>query len=304
MSDFVAYTELYGSETKTLLTDENSVVWCSGDRLSIFQGANIADTYEVSESSVGKSEGSFSLVSDNSGEVNGDFTSGVEISANIAVYPFDDDLDCSSVNVSEDQEGVLSYTISNVSIPSTQSYTENSFASGSFPMVAVTSSMGDHTLKFKNLLGAIELNLRGTCIVKSIAISGNKGEILAGEAEVVAYVGDAKPEITMLQEGSESVILDCGDGVGLNQAEATRFIIAIPPTDFVTGFTVTITDDEENEMVLENMAPNQVLRSSILKMPKLTIPLTKPDDIIVFEDALVEEMCLAAFDTNEDDELS
>lgn len=302
--DFLAVTESYEKDTRTALTEENRVVWSEGDQLAIFQAANIADTYEISEESVGGTEGVFSLVNDNSGDINGDFSSGMEINANIAVYPYEDDLNCSTNVLEESTEGKVSYTISNVTLPAIQEYVENSFSNGVFTMVAVTGSVADHNLKFKNVLGALKLQLCGTCTVKSIEVVGNKGEVLAGDAVIVAYPGEDAPTVSMAEDGEKSVILDCGDGIELDPAAPTSFIVALPPVNFVAGFTVKITDTEDNEMILENKAPNVIERSSILKMPKLSIPLTQPDDIIVFDDGIVEELCLAAFDTNKDNELS
>lgn len=48
-------------------------------------------------------------------------------------------------------------------------------------MVAVTNSMTDYNLKFRNINGALKLQLYGEYSVKKIKIEGNNGEILADD---------------------------------------------------------------------------------------------------------------------------
>lgn len=304
-SDFIATIENFDSQTKTSLTPENKIVWSSGDRLAIFQGSTIADTYAVNESFVGKSEGSFSLVSDNSGSLNSDFSSGMEIPANIAIYPYMEGLGCASINISETSSGTSSYSISNITIPDTQIYTENSFPEGAFPMVAVTTSITDHRLKFRNVFGAMKLQLYGTGTIKSITIEGNNGEILSGEAQITAYSGSSAPVITLTNEDATSVTLNCGEsGIALKNTGITDFIIALPPVKFEKGFTVTITDTEDIETVINATVENEVKRSFILRMPVVRLPLIDLDADITFEDEEVKEACVTAFDTDGDGELS
>ena len=291
--------------TKTSMTKDNDIVWSKGDRIAIFQGANVADTYMVKNECAGTSTGIFTLVSDNS-DVNGDFSSGMEIPANIAVYPYMDGLGCSRASVSDDGMTSDSYTISGFEFPAVQQYSANSFPQESFTMVAVTSSMADHNLRFRNVIGALKLQLCGTCKVKSIKLEGNKEEKIAGAASITAFPGTDTPEISLSASAGKSITLDCGEGVQLSATEPTVFIIAAPPTKFIGGFTVTVTDTDGVEMPIKAYATNEIKRSSVLKMPAVTIPITEEDipDNIVFEDEVMKEMCVKAFDTNGDGELS
>lgn len=304
--DFVASVEDFDSVTKTSLSPDNHVVWSLGDRLAIFQGANIADEYQVKDGCAGKTQGTFSIVEDQSGDINGDFSSGMEIPANIAFYPYQNGLECSAGEVSDGESGTISYTITNVNIPAQQVYVPGSFPQGSFPMVAVTSSMQDHNLRFRNVAGALKLQLLGTCSVKSITLSGNKGEKISGEGEVVAYSGTDVPKIRMLEDNGTSITLDCGeDGVQLNTSSPTVFIIAVPPTNFVGGFTVTVTDTDCNKMPVKTYLSNRIRRSSILNMPPIAVPVDgNVIQNIEFEDQLVKELCVEEFDINSDGELS
>ena len=140
-------------------------------------------------------------------------------------------------------------------------------------MVAVTETLSDHKLKFKNLLGALKLQLKGTQTVKSITVKGRNNEKLSGAATVTAYANNLAPAITMTatDEASKSVTLDCGDGVQLSESTATDFIIALPPVLFSQGFTVTVTDSDEQTYEITANVANTVLRSSVLTMPAIIL---------------------------------
>ena len=303
-AEFTSSLESFDSPTKTSMTEDNGIVWTKGDQIAIFQGATVADTYQVKDQCDGTASGIFTLVSDNS-EVNGEFSSGMEIPANIAVYPYSDGLSCSSATVTEGGITATSYTISGFQFPSVQQYQANSFPQESFAMVAVTSSMSDHNLRFRNVNGALKLQLRGKCVVKSIKLEGNDNEKLAGASSITAYPGTTVPSIKMSSEASGTITLDCGEGVQLDPAVPTIFIISVPPTVFSQGFTVTVVDTEGNEMPVTASVSNEIKRSSILKMPVVTVSVVSAEtENIVFEDEVMKELCVKAFDTNGDGELS
>ena len=303
-ADYLASLECFDGPTKTSMTEDNGIVWTKGDQIAIFQGATVADTYQVKDQCDGTASGIFTLVSDNS-EVNGEFSSGMEIPANIAVYPYSEGLGCSSATVTDGGITATSYTISGFDFPSVQQYQANSFAQESFAMVAVTSSMSDHNLRFRNVNGALKLQLRGKCVVKSIKLEGNDNEKLAGASSITAYPGTTVPSIIMSSEASGTITLDCGDGVQLDPSVPTIFIISVPPTVFSKGFTVTVVDTEGTEMPVKASVSNEIKRSSILKMPIVTVPVVSTEtENIVFEDEVMKELCVKAFDTNGDGELS
>lgn len=303
-ADYLASLECFDGSTKTSMTEDNSIVWTKGDQIAIFQGATVADTYQVKDQCDGTASGIFTLVSDNS-EVNGEFSSGMEIPANIAVYPYSEGLGCSSATVTDGGITATSYTISGFDFPSVQQYQANSFAQESFAMVAVTSSMSDHNLRFRNVNGALKLQLRGKCVVKSIKLEGNDNEKLAGASSITAYPGTTVPSIKMSSAATGAITLDCGEGVQLDPSVPTIFIISVPPTVFSKGFTVTVVDTEGTEMPVRASVSNEIKRSSILKMPAVTVPVVSAEtENIVFEDEVMKELCVKAFDTNGDGELS
>lgn len=270
---FEALTEVFVPQTKTSMTQDKQVVWSQNDRLAIFQGCTVADEFLITDSSDGKTSADFNIVSDNS-EVNGSFSAGTEVPCNVAIYPYADGLSLSGASI----DGGTSYKIEGVVLPKVQNNVAGSFANGAFPMIAVTETLSDHTLRFKNVLGAIKLQLKGTQKVASITLEGKNNEKLSGVAVVTAYTDETKPAITMAQSASTSVTLDCGSGVQLNESAATEFIIALPPVLFSNGFTVTVTDSESQTYTVETDKANTVLRSSLLVMPAFKLGETPGGD--------------------------
>ena len=270
---FTASVEEFSAQTKTALTSGNHVVWSAGDHLAIFQGSTLANEYEINESSAGKANATFMRVM-SSGN---DFYAGTELPCNVAFYPYAEGL-CLEGDMSAD--GKKAYTVSTVLLPAVQMYEENSFANGAFPMVAVTPATEDHNLSFKNVLGAMKLQLKGTQVVKSIKVEGANGEKLSGAATVTAYANNLTPAINMTgsDDACQSVTLDCGDGVQLNETEAINFYIALPPVLFQNGFIVTVTDVEEKEYTVTATDANTVLRSSILVMPVVNLDTPASDE--------------------------
>lgn len=265
---YEASTEVFTPQTKTSMTSDKQVVWSQNDRLAIFQGCTVADEFLVTESSDGKTSADFNIVSDNS-EVNGSFSAGTEVPCNVAFYPYAENLSLSGASI----DGGTAYEIEGVVLPKVQNNVAGSFANGAFPMIAVTETLSDHTLRFKNVLGAIKLQLKGTQTVKSIKVTGKNNEILSGAAVVTAYTNNIAPAITMTatDEASKSVILNCSDGIQLSEATATEFIIALPPVLFSNGFTVTVTDSESQAYTVGTDKANTILRSSLLVMPAVTL---------------------------------
>lgn len=260
--EFTAQIEEFDVLSKTLLANGNSVVWSAGDQIAIFQGKSVADRYQVKEEFVGTKNGIFTIVA------KGDGSPASTFQTNIALYPYEEGLECTPVI--EDSE-VTAYKITGIAIPSVQTYAAESFPEESFLMEAVTDGLSDHILRFRNLCGALKLQLKGTCKVKKIELKGNDGEVLSGEATVTVFHDGIVPSVTMNESASTTVTLDCGDGVQLDETTATDFLIAIPPTAFEKGFTAIVTDVNGGVAKIETDKSNTVQRSYVHVMPEVMI---------------------------------
>lgn len=238
--------------TRTVMDESNNVLWSENDQIIAFMKSSYGHKYQVKPSFVGKSYADFSIVSSGNGS---DLSAGNEWEHNVVYYPYSENVECLKSGPNYELE---------VNLPAEQVYVPDSFANGSMAMVAVSEN---NNITFKNVLGGIKLQLKGTQKVTSIKIEGKNNEKLSGTATVTAYTDETKPAITMASSASKSVTLNCGNGVQLNESKATEFIISLPPVLFSQGFTVTVTDTESNTYTVETDKANTVLRSSILTMP-------------------------------------
>ena len=254
-------------ETRTSLDAEGNVLWKQGDQVSIFAGSTINEQYQVTDASDGKTAASLNKVSDPG------FVAGTDIDHNVAFYPY--------ASTAAIAKSAGSYVISDITLPATQTYAEGSFGNGAFPMAAVTGSIGDMKLKFKNVLGGLKLQLKGTASIASISITGNNNEILCGAAEVTVANG-SNPSINLTDASAKTVNLDCGAGVALDPETATPFVIALPPITMTGGFTVIVTDTEGKQMEIKTTKSQTITRSSLLKMPEVVYvgPADIPDGCV------------------------
>ena len=241
------------SATRTVMDENNNIRWSEGDQIVGFMRSTLGVKYQVTTASVGKTSASFEEVS------SGGLNAGTELEHIIAYYPY-------SSSVSAAKSG-SNYTL-DVILPSEQTYAAESFGNGSMAMVAVSEN---NNITFRNVLGGMKLQLRGTQKVKSIKLQGKNNEKLSGAATVTAYTDEIKPAITMASSASIAVTLNCGSGVQLNESKATEFIITLPPVLFSQGFTVTVTDSDSKTYTVETNKANTVLRSSLLAMPAVVL---------------------------------
>ena len=262
-------------KTRSSLDSKGNVRWKKGDQVSIFYNGWVNYQYQVTDASDGKTTAVLNPISTSSSTGSSgslpSFIGGTveSISNNVAYYPYS-----SGTELAKDGS---SYLLDGIELPATQTYAEGSFGNGSFPMVAVTSSVSDLTLKFKNILGGIKFQLKGSARIASISLSGNADEVLCGAANVTVSTS-ATPTIELTDADAKTVTLDCGtEGVQLNTETATSFIIALPPMTMASGFTATVTDTYGRTMEIKSVKSQEIRRSGILKMPVLDYTGTVED---------------------------
>ena len=249
---YASIEDIDDEETRTYLSG-NEVYWSSGDKIAVFYKNTLRKRFDVTPESIDSKNATFLL---DEGYVQ--MGSNVKVSQNVAYYPF-----C-EVTCAPDGS---SYTLSNLTLPSTQSYVDGSVGLGAFPMVAVTENTDDVNFCFKNICGVMQFQLKVSGFVKSVSVRGNRGEILAGSAVVTEGYGK-EPSISMSTEGVKEVTLDCGEsGVELNETTPVSFFIALPPVQFEGGFTITVTDTWGGSKEYSTTKKNPIIRSKGLRMP-------------------------------------
>lgn len=247
------FTASTGDDATRTALDGLRVVWLEGDAVAVFAGKDNVVEYSVKEGCSGNS--TTTLVSNATTSPKGG-----SIAANVAYYPFADVVSCA-------QDGD-SYKI-RATIPERQTYSQNSFGGGSMPMVAVTESVSDTKLSFKNIFGVLKTPMRMDNVrVKSIEIKGNAGEKLSGDATVTCS-DKGVPSVQFSSDAKETMTLDCGEGIELNSTTAVPFYIPLPPVTFSKGVTVKFVLSTGETVVRTAEKELAIVRSSILNMPEV-----------------------------------
>ena len=261
-----SFEEDVESQTKTALTSSKTVVWSKGDQVAIFMGDTRPNLYQVNDGAAGSVTGTFDYAG-----ADDSFYSGETPDCNVAFYPYASALRCAY------EEGT-GYVISGLKLAGEQTYAPGGFAQGAFPMAALTSSLTDYQLKFRNVLGILKLSLTGSNAVRSLTLTGKNGEKLSGSAQVVLD-HDNTPVVRMADDASASVTLVCPDGVQLDPEKPVDFHIVLPPVSFTKGFTVEVQYAGGVVHRIETDKVNTVRRSVVLAMPEVELPYLEDDSV-------------------------
>lgn len=126
-----------------------------------------------------------------------------------------------------------------IRLPEEQSYTENSFSPGAFPMVAIGPS---DNLMFHNLSSVIRLYISGNVKLDKIVFTPKDlHTFVAGDAIV------SRDEMNMCENGIRQVILNVG-GIQLSENDDSSFDIIVPAQTYKNGFDVTLIPKDGNMM--------------------------------------------------------
>ena len=275
LTDYVLPDILYASmsgddeddpQTRTYV-DNGVVLWQNGDAVSYFASNihNARYTY-AGEDGLSKVE----LTKDN--EIVG--TTGHVMLKSQAVYPYNENITA----IYEQEEGTDKI---NLTYPSTQTYAPGSFGKDANIMVAAGKHNSDAELNFRNACGYLVIKLYGSTKVKSITLSSVNGtDKIAGPAVVVASC-DAAPVVTMADEASTAVTLDCSDGeegvqLGEDKEHATEFWFALPPVSFTDGIKITVNDVNGNTYTKQTSNTVNIVRNEVQPMAALQFESNAP----------------------------
>ena len=268
--------------SRTYLEEGRFTRWTEDDRISLFDASTLNRQYKF-DGKTGDTSGSFSMVEN-------PFGTGVALSTNYAVYPYVSDMKIT-------ENGVITTTL-----PSQQTYVENSFGPGANIMVAVTKDADDTLLRFKNANGCLKLKVYGdNMTVKSITLMGNNPEKLAGKANILAAYDEA-PAIIPSYNATETITLDCGEGVnvGSTAETATSFWISVPPTVFEKGITVKLKDTSDRVFIQSCSSALEIKRNVIKPMatfqmiykPYVTFSADAPQSLTMSKAVETLEYCV------------
>ena len=172
-------------------------------------------------------------------------------------------------------------------VPSAQTYSADGVNFADAPMVGMSATASDPTMELKNLCGVAVVKLYGSAIVKSVAITGNNGEVLAGTA--MAEIGeDGTPtfDIVALQNNTVTLTAEEPVALGTTVEEATPFYLLVPPTTFENGFIVTVVDSygnvrKKNFKVDEANPAASIARNEVVTIAEYELAEKKPTQTIL-----------------------
>lgn len=201
--------------TKVFIDSGKKFKWNADDRISVF-GSTSGNEYAFG-GETGDNTGLFSIVS------------GVAPAPSFSHYYSISPYSASNVCTSEGNF--------KVTLPAAQSFADGHIDSNI--MIAVTESLSDNDLKFRNAVSYAEINVfsKKGYKLRRITFSGNDGEVISGDAVLTASYGSS-PVLTMTGDGKE-IVVDCGDAVlGKTPETANSFRVVLPPISFGKGFKV------------------------------------------------------------------
>lgn len=203
-------------------------------------------------------------------------------SAYCAFYPYS-----GPNNLSATQSGSGStYTVT-YALPYCQTYRapingNPTFDDRDCPMIAYSTDGQNY--QFKNMMGVLKLDLKGTGVVDHIVLTDNNTNAkLHGTATVSVSAQGATPSLTSASftDGRNDLKLTCGDGVELNKNTATSFYFVVPVGTLGTnGFIIDVynANDEKYTIDKSNISGNIIQRAiiSTLAVDNVEVPEAAP----------------------------
>lgn len=195
--------------------------WASNDAITVFAGNDKNREFRY-KGTTGAASGTFMYT-----EIAAAGTTSA-INAHYAIYPYDS-------NASITAAGAVSTTLA-----AEQKHVAGGMDRKNNVMIAATNGINDCQLNFQPLTATVCIKLWGAGqTIKSISLTANGGEALAGTATIKA-TGAGISSCTV--NGSSTIKLNGVNDitVGTTQATATEFRFAVPAVTLSQGYTVNV----------------------------------------------------------------
>lgn len=244
-------------DTKAYADDGYHIFWNRGDLASIFYDKTLNRTFEYKGRS-GTTAGEFERYGSDP-----EFFAEqkIETGYNYAIFPYDYDNAC-------DTEG-------NLTVVFQPEQSRNANGVGANLFMAARAEGGDFL--FKHVAAYLGINLFGSGVsVASISLKGNNNEFITGYP-IVVFSEEGDPFLTFVGDPDDgktiSLVCDPPVELGASSGESTAFWIAVPPTVFAKGITMTITDKNGNSVTKK--------RSSALVTERKVFTSLKAAEIVI-----------------------
>ena len=216
VTTFTCTQENEGTTTKAAMGPEGkTILWKSGDAISIFDGAGNKQ---------------FTLKAESDGQKSGSFTGKCyESESYVAVYPYTE-----GATLSYDRKSV-----SNIVLPDEQ----NAVAGGFDPKAALMIAKSETTtLQFKNAVGFIKVTPQFDC-KKIILRAANKTKPLAGKG-TIKFDGSDNPYIDFTDSKELSYSITLSGSI----TNGNAYYIAVPAGEYSANWTLTFVTENKNYM--------------------------------------------------------
>lgn len=231
-------------QTKTVL-DGVEILWSAGDQIDVISNGG------------GRASTTYTLTS-GAGTAAGEFT-GAHASTSapyFIAYPYR----------AGNSKGGGTF---NIDVPQVQYYAENSFGQGANPMVGVMQTL-DSDVVLQNLFGVLRLALKGTVTITRIELTDLGGNALYGIAKCGLSSGALTMKYTM-DDGGNTVNLNCGDGVTLNASTPTYFHICLPQGTLGSGCTIKLYNGVSLINTYTTNADHTITRGHVTAIAPITV---------------------------------
>ena len=216
VTTFTCTQENDGTTTKAALdSDCKTILWKTGDAISIFDGNKANNDYRLDSESNGKSTGTFS----GTGAVTGPY---------VAVYPY-------TAGATLNNDG----TVSNIVLPDEQEAVAGGFDPKAALMIAKSNTT---TLQFKNAVGFIKVTPLFDC-KKIILRAADKKKPLAGKG-TIKFDGSDNPYIDFTGSKELSYSITLSGTITSGKA----YYIAVPAVTLSAYWTLTFVTENKNYM--------------------------------------------------------
>ena len=238
VTTFTCTQENDGTTTKAALdSDCKTILWKTGDAISIFDGNKANNKYILDSESDGKSTGTFS----GTGAVTGPY---------VAVYPYTE-----GATLSDDRKSV-----SNIVLPDEQEAVAGGFDPKAALMIAKSETT---TLTFKNAVGFIKVTPLFDC-KKIILRAANKNQPLAGKG-TIKFDGSDNPYVDFTDSKELSYSITLSGTITSGKA----YYIAVPAGEYSANWTLTFVTENKNYM-RKVTKPITFVRSIALNLGEFT----------------------------------
>ena len=255
------YASIASTETKVQLNDLKQTVWTEGDQIFVI-GPDEYAIYNF-DGRTGDRSGSFTKVAP-----------GTPPNQDSRNFHFDQYYAIYSWNAGYSGYGTNEDGVILSEVKSTQTYSENSY--GLYANTMVATSQDGVNFSFKNVLGYLRLSLAGNQIIRSITLSGNNEETLAGG--FYFDLGDIYNHTWYKWKNNPlntEITLDCGEaGVAISDTPKD-FYFVVPPVVFKDGINITINFTDGTSLEKSTDKRIEITANNI--QPMSTISISDPD---------------------------